>query len=227
LANGLRPVCRRVERRASSSRFGGNVSSIRSKNMASKWTWAVWRRRLCAVAIGGKRERTQPHRPGQTGSERSCAGGRAGRAAAAWWSLPPTSMITWRRSGFAGQSRDGATPTQAGRASASVPGRTLLTMPRPGEPSVVNIRWRTSRPSQDGCGDAPPPQGRASSPLAWWNMPHAWLARGRRLVVNWETTTESRYAFLCLDRRSHRLSLLVCRRALKVYSCGGGDLFVE
>jgi transposase len=27
---------------------------------------------------------------------------------------------------------------------------------------------------------------------------HAWLDRFRRLVVNWEKTTESRYAFLCL-----------------------------
>lgn len=28
--------------------------------------------------------------------------------------------------------------------------------------------------------------------------PHAWFDRFRRLVVNWETTTESRYAFLSL-----------------------------
>jgi transposase len=27
---------------------------------------------------------------------------------------------------------------------------------------------------------------------------HAWFDRFRRLVVNWEKTTESRYAFLCL-----------------------------
>ncbi|MBI3948910.1 MAG: transposase [Acidobacteria bacterium] len=27
---------------------------------------------------------------------------------------------------------------------------------------------------------------------------HAWLDRFRRLVVNWEKTSESRYAFLCL-----------------------------
>jgi putative transposase len=27
---------------------------------------------------------------------------------------------------------------------------------------------------------------------------HAWLDRFRRLVTNWEKTTESRYAFLCL-----------------------------
>jgi transposase len=27
---------------------------------------------------------------------------------------------------------------------------------------------------------------------------HAWIDRYRRLVTNWEKTTESRYAFLCL-----------------------------
>ena len=52
-------------------------------------------------------------------------------------------------------------------------------------------------PKSGRADDAPARQG--GQARRWVvERTHAWLDRFRRLVVNWEKTTESRYAFLCL-----------------------------
>ena len=60
------------------------------------------------------------------------------------------------------------------------------------ESYVAHIAPRSGRSD-----DAPPYEG--GQARRWVvERTHAWLDRFRRLVVNWEKTTESRYAFLCL-----------------------------
>lgn len=50
-----------------------------------------------------------------------------------------------------------------------------------------------------GGRDAAAPQHEGGQARRWVvERTHAWLDRFRRLVTNWEKTTESRYAFLCL-----------------------------
>ena len=52
-------------------------------------------------------------------------------------------------------------------------------------------------PKSGRADDGPPHEG--GQARRWVvERTHAWLDRFRRLVVNWEKTTESRYAFLCL-----------------------------